>query len=67
MKEWRRLPHVEFYTMYSSPNSNRVFKLRMKWVVHAARIGERRGAHRVLVGKRDGKKPHLEDLGVVGG
>ena len=44
--------------MYSSPNINRVIKLRrIRLVVHAARMGARRGAHRVLVGKREGKKP----------
>jgi hypothetical protein len=29
----------------------------MKWVVHVARLGERRGAYRVLVGKPEGKRP----------
>ena len=43
--------------MYSPPNINRVIKLRIRWVVHAARISARRGAHRILVGKREGKKP----------
>jgi hypothetical protein len=44
--------------MYSSPNINRVIKLRrIRWVVQAAHMGERRGAHRILVGKRNGKKP----------
>jgi len=44
--------------MYSSPNINRVIKLRrIRWVVQATRKGERRGVHRVLVGKREGKKP----------
>jgi hypothetical protein len=29
----------------------------MRWVGHVARIGERRGAYRALVGKREGKDP----------
>jgi hypothetical protein len=29
----------------------------MRWAGHVARLGERRGVHRVLVGKRRGKKP----------
>jgi len=29
----------------------------MRWVGHIARIGERRGAYRVLVGKPEGKRP----------
>jgi hypothetical protein len=43
--------------MYSSPNINRGTKLRIiREVVQAACMGERRGAHRVLVGIREGKK-----------
>ena len=30
---------------------------RMRWAGHVARMGERRGAYRVLVGKSEGKKP----------
>jgi len=30
---------------------------RMRWVRHVARIGERRGVYRVLVGKPEGKSP----------
>jgi len=30
---------------------------RMRWVGHVARMGERRGVHRVLVGKPEGKRP----------
>ena len=29
----------------------------MRWAGHVARMGERRGAFRVLVGKPEGKKP----------
>ena len=29
----------------------------MRWAEHVARIGERRGVYRVLVGKREGKRP----------
>jgi hypothetical protein len=29
----------------------------MRWVGHVARIGERRGIHRVLVGITEGKRP----------
>jgi len=29
----------------------------MKWVGHVARMGERRGVYRVLVGKPEGKRP----------
>jgi len=30
---------------------------RMRWAGHVARMGEERGAHRVLVGKLEGKRP----------
>jgi hypothetical protein len=29
----------------------------MRWAGHVARVGERRGAHRILVGKPEGKSP----------
>ena len=29
----------------------------MRWAGHAARMGEGRGVHRVLVGKPEGKRP----------
>jgi hypothetical protein len=30
---------------------------RLRWAGHVARIGERRGAYRVLVGKPEGRRP----------
>jgi hypothetical protein len=30
---------------------------RMRWAGHIARIGEKRNAHRLLVGKPEGKRP----------
>ena len=35
----------------------------MRWVEHVARVGERRGVYRVLVGKPE-KIDHLENPGV---
>jgi hypothetical protein len=44
--------HIEFLNdLYSSPNVIRVIKLRrMRWVGQVARMMERRGAYRALVG-----------------
>jgi hypothetical protein len=47
-----------FNDLYSSLNIVRVIKSRrMRWVGHVARMGERRGVYRVLVGKPKGKRP----------
>ena len=42
--------------LYSTPSSVRVIKSRrMRWAGHVARMGERRGVYRVLVGKPEGR------------
>ena len=56
--EWRKLHNDELNDLYSSPNIVRVItSRRMGWVEHGARMGERRGVYRVLMGRRDGKRP----------
>ena len=55
--EWRKLHNEEIWDLYSLPNIVRVVKSRRMWAGHVARMGEGRGAHRVLVGKLEGKRP----------
>jgi len=56
--EWRKLHSEELNDLYCSPNIVRVVKSRrMRWAAHVARMGERRGVYRVLVGKPEGKRP----------
>ena len=56
--EWRRLLDEEICVLYSSPNSIWVIKSRrMIWAGHVASMEERIGAHRVLVGRLEIKRP----------
>jgi hypothetical protein len=56
--EWRRLHNEELYDLYFSQNIIRVIKSgKMRWVGHVARMCERRGAYRILVGRPEGRRP----------
>jgi hypothetical protein len=50
--DWRKLHNGELHNLYSSPNI-----IRMRWTGHVARIGAKRNAYRILVGKPEGKRP----------
>jgi hypothetical protein len=67
----------ELRDLYPSPSEIRIIKpRRMKCAGHIARMGEKRNAYRLLVGKREGKRPlgrprsrwldNRMDLGEVG-
>jgi hypothetical protein len=58
--EWRKLHNEELCDLYSSPSTSiiRIIKSRkMRWAGHIARMGEKRNAYRLLMGKPEGKRP----------
>jgi hypothetical protein len=55
---WRKLHNDELHDLCSLPNIFRVIKSRrMRWAGRVARMGEGRGAYRVLVGRLECKRP----------
>jgi hypothetical protein len=80
--EQRRLHNEELNDLYSSPNIIQVIKLRrMRWTGHVECTGQRKGAHRILVGRPEGRrslgrprhiwedntKMDIQEVGLVGG
>jgi hypothetical protein len=53
--EWRKLHNEVLHDLYSSPSIIRIIKARIRWAGHVARMGEKRNAYRLLVGKPEGK------------
>jgi hypothetical protein len=56
--EWRKLHNEQLHDLYSSSSVIRIMKARrMRWAGHVARMGEKRKAYRLLVGKPEGRRP----------
>ena len=55
--EWRKLHNEELNDLYSLPNIKGKKSRTIRWAGHIARMGERLGAHRFLVGKPEGMRP----------
>jgi hypothetical protein len=47
----RKLQHEELHNLYL------IKSRRMRWAGHVARMGEKRNAYRILVGKPEGTRP----------
>jgi hypothetical protein len=49
---WKKLHTEQLHDLYSLPSIIRIMKSRrMRWAGHVARMGEKRNAYRLLVGK----------------
>jgi hypothetical protein len=55
---WRKMHDEELHNFYPSLSIIRMMKSRrMSWGVHVARMGAKRNAYRIFVGKSEGKRP----------
>jgi hypothetical protein len=58
MGRWRKLHNEELPDFCSSPSTIRIIKSRRMWSAgHVARMGGKRIAHKLLVGKHEGTRP----------
>jgi hypothetical protein len=53
-----KIAYEELRDLYPSSSIIRIIKSRrMRWARHVARMGEKKNAYRLLVGKPEGKRP----------
>jgi hypothetical protein len=55
--QWRRLHNEQPYAQHHHQISFECSIQKDRWVGHVGRMGERRGAGKVLVGKPEGRRP----------
>jgi hypothetical protein len=55
--EWRKLHNEELHDLFSLSSIIRIMKSRMRWEGYVARMGEKRNAYKLFVGKPEGKRP----------
>jgi hypothetical protein len=55
---WKKLHNEELHGLYSSPSIVRMIKARrIRQAGHVMRMGDVRGAHNILVGRPEGRRP----------
>jgi hypothetical protein len=64
-RQCTRLHNEQLYDLHSLPNNILIIKIRMRWVGHVIRMGDRTDAYRVLVRRPDENKS-LGNLSVEG-
>jgi hypothetical protein len=58
IKGWRKLHDEQLHNLYGSPSIIRMtMSRRMRWAGHVARMGEKRNAYKILVGKPERNRP----------
>ena len=55
--EWKKLNNVELHNLYGNADIRRLKSRRLWWAGHVVRMGNKRRATQLLLGKPEGKRP----------